>query len=166
MKEVLKIATNRVKRYMLEILICSIISSFLMINLIKFISYLIDGVIMNTSTLPQYLQNSFYSNDIQSKLIVLTIYMIVFIIIISISNYIKSMFSTKLKLSMNKNLRIELLNHTTYLEYMDYINYEKNKILQRVSSDTNAFVDFFIDKYNLVVDSIFTLIFSRKVVLL
>jgi len=43
--------------------------------------------------------------------------MFIFTIIISISNYLKSMFSTKFKLTMNKNLKTELLNHTTYLEY-------------------------------------------------
>ena len=98
--------------------------------------------------LPGYITKSFYSDDIKSKLIVLAMYMLIFIIIICISNYIKSMFNTKLRLRMNKNLKIELLNHTTYLEYGEYIKYGKSQILQRVSSDSNTFVDFITSKFN------------------
>lgn len=160
MKEIFKVTLNRTKKYILGILICSLISSFLMIYLTKFISFVIDGVIMQTSSLPQYITNSFYSNDMKSKLIVLAAYMLLFIIIISISNYVKSIFNTRFRLAMNKNLKTELLNHTTYLEYGEYIQYGKNQILQRVSSDSNNFINFINDKYNLIVDSIFILIFS------
>ena len=86
--------------------------------------------------------------------------MLIFIFTISISNYIKNMFNTKFKLKMNKNLKEEILDHTTYLEYSDYISYGKNQILQRVSSDADNFVNFITSKYNLVVDSIFIFTFS------
>lgn len=165
MNQVLKITIKNAKKYILGILICSLISSFFTIHLTKYISFVIDGVIMQTSSLPQYIINSFYSDDIKSKLIVLAAYMLSFVAIISISNYIKSMFNTKFRLTMNKNLKTELLNHTTYLEYGDYIQYGKAQILQRVSSDSNSFIDFVNSKYNLVVDSIFTLIFSMYEIL-
>lgn len=165
MKQVLKIAIQGAKKYAFGILICSLISSFFTIYLTKYISFVIDGVIMQTSSLPQYITNSFYNDDIKSKLIVLAAYMLSFIAIISISNYIKSIFNTKFRLMMNKNLKTELLNHTTYLEYVDYIQYGKAQILQRVSSDSNSFIDFVNSKYNLVVDSIFTLIFSMYEIL-
>lgn len=165
MNQVLKITIKNAKKYILGILICSLISSFFTIYLTKYISFVIDGVIMQTSSLPQYIINSFYSDDIKSKLIVLAAYMLSFVAIISISNYIKSMFNTKFRLTMNKNLKTELLNHTTYLEYGDYIQYGKAQILQRVSSDSNSFIDFVNSKYNLVVDSIFTLIFSMYEIL-
>lgn len=160
MKKVLKIATKRTKKFIIGILICSLISSFLRIYLTKFISFVIDGVIMQTTSLPRYLTNSFYGDDIKSELIVLAVYMLIFVAVISISNYIKSMLNTKFKLAMNKNLKTKLLNHTTYLEYGEYIKYGKSQILQRVSSDSNNFVNFVNDKYNLLVDSIFTVIFS------
>ncbi|HJJ16232.1 MAG TPA: ABC transporter ATP-binding protein/permease [Clostridiaceae bacterium] len=160
MKKVLKIAIEGAKKYIFGILICSLISSFLMIYLTKFISFAVDGVIMQTSSLPEYIRNSFYSDNVKSKLTVLAIYMLIIVGIISISNYMKSMFNTKFKLTMNKNLKSKLLEHTTYLEYGDYIQYEKNQILQRVSSDANYFVDFVTSKYNLIVDSIFILLFS------
>ncbi len=160
MKEIFKVTIKRTKKYILGILICSIITSFFMIHLTKFISFVIDGVIMKTSNLPQYITNSFYKDDMYSKLIVLAIYMIIFVAIICASNYIRSILKTKFKLKMNENLKVELLNHTTYLEYGEYIRYGKSQILQRVSSDSNKFIDFIIDKYNLVVDSIFILLFS------
>ena len=69
MKEVLKITINGTTKYILGILVCSLISSFLTIHLTKFISFAIDGVIMQTSNLPEYITNSFYNDDIKSKLI-------------------------------------------------------------------------------------------------
>ena len=160
MKQVLKIALKRTKMYIIGILVCSLMSSFLMIYLTKFISFAVDGVIMQTSSLPEYIRNSFYSDNNKAKLIVLAIYMLIIVGIISILNYMKSMFNTKFRLTMNRNLKSKLLEHTTYLEYGDYIQYGKNQILQRVSSDENYFVDFMTSKYNLIVDSIFILLFS------
>lgn len=165
MKQVLKVAIKGARKYLFGILICSLISSFLMIYLTKFISFVIDGVIMQTRSLPEYITNSFYSEDIKSKLIILAVYMLIFVVIISVTNYIKSKFNTKFRLAMNKNLKTELLNHTTYLEYGEYIGYGKEQILQRVSSDSNSFVDFVNSKYNLVVDSIFILVFSMYEIL-
>lgn len=160
MKRVLKIAIKGTKKYIIGILICSLVSSFLMIYLTKFISFVVDGVIMQKGRLPVYIINSFYSDDIKAKLLVLAIYMIIFVGVISLSNYIKSMFNTKFKLLMNKNLKEKLLEHTTYLVYEDYVQYGKNQIIQRVSNDANYFVDFVTNKYNLIVDSIFILAFS------
>ena len=57
MKKVLKIAIEGAKKYILEILICSLISSFLMIYLTKFISFAVDGVIMQTSSLPENIKS-------------------------------------------------------------------------------------------------------------
>ncbi len=160
MKEVLKIATNKAKKYLIGVLICSLIMSKLTVKLTKYISYIIDGVIMQKIELPQYLINSFYSDETTSKLAVTAVYMAIFVLIISMLKYVKSMFLTKAKLKMNKNLKFKLLEHTTYLEYTEYSKYEKSQILQRVNSDSNEFIDFVISKYDLIVDIIFSLIFS------
>ena len=146
MKKVFKVTMWQTKKYILGILICSLLSSFLTIYLTKFISFVIDGVVMQKSELPKYITNFFYDDTIYSKLIILTIF--------------KNMFNTKFKLKMNKNLKEEILDHTTYLEYSEYISYGKNQILQRVSSDADNFVNFITSKYNLVVDSIFIFTFS------
>ena len=81
MKNVFNKSLKATKLYMFVILICSIISSFLTIYLTKFISFVIDGVIMKKMVLPGYITKSFYSDDIKSKLIVLAMYMLIFIII-------------------------------------------------------------------------------------
>ena len=90
MKEVLKVALKNSKKYIIGILISSLISSYLLISLAKFISYVIDGVIMETGQIPSFIVSSFYNNDMISKLIVLGIYMFIIIFAISILNYIKS----------------------------------------------------------------------------
>lgn len=160
MKKVINTAINGAKRYMFGILICSLVTSFFAIHLTKYISYIIDGVIKQTMDLPPYIKRSFFIDSTEGKLFVLVIYMILLVLIISIANYIKNIFNTKFRLTMNKNLKSELLNHATYLEYKEYIKYGKSQILQRIGSDSNSFIEFVSSKYNLILDSIFTLIFS------
>lgn len=160
MKKVINTAINGAKRYMFGILISSLVTSFFAIHLTKYISYIIDGVIKQTMDLPQYIKRSFFIDSTKGKLFVLVIYMILLVLIISIANYIQNIFNTKFRLTMNKNLKSELLNHATYLEYKEYIKYGKSQILQRIGSDSNNFIEFVSSKYNLILDSIFTLIFS------
>ena len=160
MKKVINTAINGAKRYMFGILICSLVTSFFAIHLTKYISYIIDGVIKQTMDLPPYIKRSFFIDSTEGKLFVLVIYMILLVLIISIANYIKNIFNTKFRLTMNKNLKSELLNHATYLKYKEYIKYGKSQILQRIGSDSNSFIEFVSSKYNLILDSIFTLIFS------
>lgn len=160
MKKVFKITINKTQKYIIGILICSLISSFFTIYLTKYISFVIDGVIMQKVELPNYITNFFFYNDIYFKLAVLAAFMLIIIFTISISNYVKSIFNIKFKLKMNKNLKEKILEHTTYLEYGEYLSYGKNQILQRVSSDTNNFVNFISSKFNLIVDSIFVFVFS------
>ena len=160
MKKVINTAINGAKRYMFGILICSLATSFFAIHLTKYISYIIDGVIKQTMDLTPYIKRSFFIDSTEGKLFVLVIYMILLVLIISIANYIKNIFNTKFRLTMNKNLKSELLNHATYLKYKEYIKYGKSQILQRIGSDSNSFIEFVSSKYNLILDSIFTLIFS------
>ena len=159
MKKVFKITINKTQKYIIGILICSLISSFFTIYLTKYISFVIDGVIMQKVELPNYITHFFFYNDIYFKLAVLAAFMLIIIFTISISNYVKSIFNIKFKLKMNKNLKEKILEHTTYLEYGEYLSYGKNQILQRVSSDTNNFVNFISSKFNLIVDSIFVFVF-------
>ena len=160
MKKVINTAINGAKRYMFGILICSLVTSFFAIHLTKYISYIIDGVIKQTMELPPYIKRSFFIDSTEGKLFVLVIYMILLVLIISIANYIKNIFNTKFRLTMNKNLKSELLNHATYLEYKEYIKYGKSQILQRIGSDSNSFIEFVSSKYNLILDSIFKLVIS------
>ena len=67
MKKVFKVTMWQTKKYILGILICSLLSSFLTIYLTKFISFVIEGVIMQKSELPKYITNFFYDDTIYSK---------------------------------------------------------------------------------------------------
>lgn len=165
MKKIFRETMKKTEKYILGILICSLLSSFFTIYLTKYISFVIDGVIMQKNELPKYITTFFYNDNIYFKLTILAIFMLIIILIISISNYIKSIFNTKFRLKMNKNLKEEILEHTTYLEYNEYLSYGKNQILQRVSSDANNFVNFITNKYNLIVDSIFIFTFSMLEIL-
>ena len=65
-----------------------------------------------------------------------------------------------MRLGVNQNLKMLLINHTTYLEYNEYAKQERSQILQRISTDSANILDFVMDKYNLIVDSVFILLFS------
>lgn len=160
MKQLLKQMSKGVKKYITGILICGIISSFFHVYLTKFVMYMIDGVVTKKAEIPKFVTMFFYQEEVYDRLIVLAIFMIGFIIIISISNYIRNYFTTKMRLGINQNLKMLLLNHTTYLEYQEYAKQEKSQILQRISTDSNNILNFIMDKYNLLVDSVFILFFS------
>lgn len=160
MKQLLKQMSNKVKKYILGILICGIISSFLNVQLIKFVMYIIDGIIMEKVEIPAYIMKFFQPNDLYYNIFIIAVFMFCFIVIISISNYIRSYYTTKMRLGINQNLKMLLLNHTTYLEYQEYSKQERSQILQRISTDSNNILDFIMDKYSLLVNSIFILLFS------
>lgn len=160
MKELIKQMSKGIKVYIIGILICGIISSFFTVYLTKFVMYMIDGVITNKTEIPNYISMFFKYNEVYYKIFILAIFMITFVVIISIANYIRRYFTTKMRLGINQNLKMLLLNHTTYLEYQEYAKQEKSHILQRISTDSNNILDFIMDKYNLIVDSVFILFFS------
>ena len=160
MKELIKQMTKGIRKYIIGILICGIISSFFTVYLTKFVMYIIDGVVANKTEIPSYISMFFKYDDVYHKIFILAIFMITFVIITSISNYIRKYFTTKMRLGINQNLKMLLLNHTTYLEYQEYAKQEKSQILQRISTDSNNILNFIMDKYNLIVDSVFVLFFS------
>ena len=160
MKRLLKEIIRRNEKYILGILICGIISSFFSVQLTKFIMHIIDGVITTNEQIPTFISRFFYENTIYAKIVVFAIFMISFIIIIATSNYIRNYLTTKMRLGVNQNLKMLLINHTTYLEYNEYAKQERSQILQRISTDSANILDFVMDKYNLIVDSVFILLFS------
>ena len=85
--------------------------------------------------------------------------------IISIFNYIRSKYNTKLRLGMNNNIKNLLLKHTTYLDYNSYIGYENSQILQRISSDSSNYISYINDKLNLILNTIFYTFFSLNVII-
>lgn len=147
------------------IIISSGIISFFNVIIAKFIVYVVDGIVMKNIELPSYLTMFLYSDDTLPKIIIVAILMIIMAFIISIFNYIRSKYNTRLRLGMNKNIKNLLLKHTTYLEYNKYAGYENSQILQRVSSDSSNYISYINDKLNLFFNTIFYTFFSLNVII-
>lgn len=152
-------------KIILMIVISSAIISFFNVVIAKFIVYIVDGIVMNNIYLPKYLTIFFYNDNILTKIIVTSIFMIIMALIISVFNYIRSKYNTKLRLGMNKNIKNLLLKHTTYLDYNEYVGYENNQILQRVSGDSSNYIAYINDKLNLILNTIFYTFFSLNVII-
>lgn len=147
------------------IIISSGIISFFNVIIAKFIVYVVDGIVMKNVELPSYLTMFFYSDDTLFKIIIVAILMIIMAFIISIFNYIRSKYNTRLRLGMNRNIKNLLLKHVTYLEYNKYVGYENSQILQRVSSDSSNYISYINDKLNLFFNTIFYTFFSLNVII-
>ena len=149
----------------LMIVISSAIICFFNVVMAKFIIYVVDGIVMNSIDLPNYLTIFFYNDNKLSKIIVAAIFMIIMALIIAIFNYIRSKYNTKLRLGMNINIKKLLLKHTTFLDYKEYIKYDNSQILQRVGSDSSNYISYINDKLNLILNTIFYTFFSLNVII-
>lgn len=160
-----KATIENLYRVILMIVISSAIICFFNVVMAKFIIYVVDGIVMNNVDIPNYLNIFFYDDSKLSKIIVAAVFMIIIALIISIFNYIRSKYNTKLRLGMNMNIKNLLLTHTTYLNYNNYINYENSQILQRVGSDSSNYISYINDKLNLILNTIFYTFFSLNVII-
>lgn len=160
-----KSTIKNLHKKILMIIISSGIISFFNVIIAKFIVYVVDGIVMKNVELPSYLTMFFYSDDTLSKIIIVAILMIIMAFIISIFNYIRSKYNTRLRLGMNRNIKNLLLKHVTYLEYNKYVGYENSQILQRVSSDSSNYISYINDKLNLFFNTIFYTFFSLNVII-
>lgn len=160
-----KATIENLYRVILMIVISSAIICFFNVVMAKFIIYVVDGIVMNNVDIPNYLNIFFYDDSKLSKIIVAAVFMIIIALIISIFNYIRSKYNTKLRLGMNMNVKNLLLTHTTYLNYNNYISYENSQILQRVGSDSSNYISYINDKLNLILNTIFYTFFSLNVII-
>ena len=160
-----KATIENLYRVILMIVISSAIICFFNVVMAKFIIYVVDGIVMNNVDIPNYLNIFFYDDSKLSKIIVAAVFMIIIALIISIFNYIRSKYNTKLRLGMNMNVKNLLLTHTTYLNYNNYISYENSQILQRVGSDSSNYISYINEKLNLILNTIFYTLFSLNVII-
>lgn len=160
-----KATIENLYKVILMIVISSSIICFFNVVMAKFIIYVVDGIVMNNVNLPNYLTIFFYDDSKLSKIIVAAIFMAIIAFIISIFNYFRSKYNTKLRLGMNNNIKKLLLRHTMYLDYNRYIGYENSQILQRVSSDSSNYISYINDKLNLILNTIFYTFFSLNVII-
>lgn len=160
-----KLIINNLYKVIFMIVVSSLIISFFNVVIAKFIVYIIDGIVMNNIDLPNYLTMFFYNDSVLSKIIVVAIFMIIMALIISVFDYVRNKYNTKLRLGMNNNIKNLLLKHMTYLEYSKYIGYENSQILQRVSSDSSNYISYINNKLNLILNTIFYTFFSLNVII-
>ena len=160
-----KATIENLYKVILMIIISSAIICFFNVVMAKFIIYVVDGIVMSNVNLPNYLTTFFYNDSKLSKIIVAAIFMVIMAFIISIFNYIRSKYNTKLRLGMNNNIKNLLLRHTTYLDYNSYIGYENSQILQRIASDSSNYISYINDKLNLILNTIFYTFFSLNVII-
>ena len=86
----LKISLKGTFVYVILVIVLSIIYSKLVVIIPKFVEYALDGVIYkNESVIPSYISCFFYKDSWQSKILVLTIFLILINACIFFVSYIK-----------------------------------------------------------------------------
>ena len=160
-KNFLKVSLKGTFVYIILVIVMSIIYSKMVIIVPKFIEYFLDGVIFkNESIIPNYISLFFFNSSWQSKIFVLTVYLILINICIFFVSYVKSKIGTLFNLKINENIKKSVLNHIPKIEYLEYSKIKKSDITQRVNNDAQIYSDFFNSIINLFLDTIFIIGFS------
>ena len=160
-KNFLKVSLNSTLGHIILVIVMSIIYSKMVIIVPKFIEYFLDGVIFkNESIIPNYISLFFFNSSWQSKIFVLTVYLILINICIFFVSYVKSKIGTLFNLKINENIKKSVLNHIPKIEYLEYSKIKKSDITQRVNNDAQIYSDFFNSIINLFLDTIFIIGFS------
>ena len=157
----LTVSLNGTVIYILVLIFLSIIYSKLVILVPKFIEYALDGVVFqNEHLIPDSISYFFYSDSWQSKIVVLTICLVIVNLCIFLVSYIKSKFVTYFNLKVNENIKYTVLQHVPNISYLNYSKINKADITQRVNSDAEIYADFFKSIIDLFLDTIFIIGFS------
>lgn len=149
------------KLYIILTLILTAINARLIVYVPMFVQYALDGVIMKKEgVIPQYIINTFYADTWQSKLIVISMWLIIINVLIFIVTYNKSKVNTKFNLRINRNIKQLVLEHIPKLEYTEFSSIDKSNVIQRVNNDAATYADFFNSQINLFLDTIFICFFA------
>ena len=158
-KNVIKIALEKTIKYILLLVLLSILISYLTLETTMNVKYAIDGVLFNDyEIVPNYTEKLLNNNYIHDLFVFATIIIIINLIKM-ILNYLRDRITTKFKLKIHYNLKLKLYKHTLNLEYKSYNNYDKSEIMQRINEDANVYSEFFNKMFNLILDIIFLSIF-------
>ena len=152
-------AIKDTKRYIIIIPILSAIITYLKLQIPMCIKYGIDGIAFgDTKVIPTFLIKWFSSEPLQNILI-LSLYLILLYLCVSIISYIRDQITSKFTLKVNYNVRMRIFKHIQKLEYQSYYSYDKNEMLQRIRDDATKFSNFFQRSLNLILDSFFIVIY-------
>jgi len=158
-KNILNIALASTKRYILFLMISSILCSYITLEIARYIRYTIDVVLFNNhDIIPKYLNKIISTNQI-NNLLMFIIGIVIFNIALIVVNYIRNRITTKFKLRIIGNLKIKLYEHILNLEYKSYNSIDKEELFQRINDDAEVCASFFNNQFNLILDTIFLSIF-------
>lgn len=140
------------KKYILLLILLSIIISYLSLQSAVYISYAIDGILFNhAEKIPSYLEQVLEMSTIEGLVIISSIIIIMNLLIVFV-NYIRERVTSNFMLKISSNLKKKLYAHILKLEYESYQSYSKVEMLQRVNEDATAYADFFKTQFNLILD--------------
>ena len=162
MESKINIALSKTKKYIILLILLSIIISYLTLEIARNIKYAIDGILCNNyAMIPKYIKN-ILNNNYMHDLVIFVLIIILLNFINMIINYLRDRITTKFKLKIINNLKLTLYRHTLNLEYKSYNSYEKTEIIQRINEDADVYTRFFSNQFNLILDIIFLSVFIIK----
>lgn len=158
-KNIVKVALEKTKVYLILLVVLSIIISYLTFLIAMNVKCAIDGILFNNyEDIPKYTNIIFNKNYLHDLLIVVII-IVVLNLIEKLLNYFRDRLTTKFKLKINKNLKNALYKHMLNLEYESYNSYDKAELIQRINEDADVYSKFFNSQFNVILDIVFLSIF-------
>ncbi len=158
-KNIVKIALENTKIYLVILVIFSIGISYLTFLIAMNVKYAIDGILFNNyNDIPEYIKIIFNQNYLHDLLIIVII-VIVLNLIEKLLKYFRDRTTTKFKLKINTNLKNALFKHMLNLEYESYNSYDKAELIQRINEDADVYSKFYNSQFNVILDIIFLSIF-------
>ena len=156
---VITIGLKGTKRYIFLLLILSIIFSYLTLQTAIYVKYAIDNVIYNDyDGLPRLIKQ-ILTNNYKHNLLIISAIIVLINLLLMIVSYLRNIITSKFKLKINTNVKLELFKHVLNLEYKSYNSYDKTEILQRITEDADIYSNFFNNQFNMIIDIIFLTIF-------
>lgn len=139
------------KKYIILLILLSILISYLSLQIALYIKYGIDGVLFQNQEIPQYLLDNM-QNEKTKGLIIIAIIIVIINAILFLTKYIRDLITSKFTLKIKSNLKLILYKHVLKLEYQSYSSYDKSEMLQRVNDDAEDYAEFFNKFFNLILD--------------
>lgn len=156
---VITIGLKGTKRYIFLLLILSIIFSYLTLQTAIYVKYAIDNVIYNDYENLPIIIKQILTNSYMHNLLIISAIIIVINLLLMFVSYLRNIITSKFKLKINTNVKLELFKHVLKLEYKSYNSYDKTEILQRITEDADIYSNFFNNQFNMIIDIIFLTIF-------
>lgn len=161
-RNVVKISLKNTVRYIILLILLSIVISYLTLQISMNVKYAIDGILFKDySAIPEYI-NMILRNNYIYDLLTIAIIIIALSFLSVLLKYFRDRITTKLKLKININLKSALYKHMLNLEYKSYNSYDKSEIMQRINDDADVYSKFFNSQFNVILDILFLSIFIIK----